>query len=352
MSIPIGLLRGSGASLLLSAAFVLCWSSGFIGAKLGTGGAPALTVLTWRFLPLAVVLLCAAAVTRKAWRGLAARDIARQVLVGVLSQSGYLLTVYYAIQLGVSSGTTALIDGVQPLVAGALAGPLLGAYVSRGQWWGLALGAGGVALVTLADAGATGGGVAWWAYLIPFLGMLSLVAATFVEGRSRRKVSPLVSMTVHCTASAVVFTALAAVAGAAVPPAETSFWVATAWLVLPPTLGGYGLYWLILRRSGITRVNTLMFLMAPVTALWGAAAFGEHFGPQTAAGLAIGLVAVAVVHRGESRRTKEPREDDAGENDCDGSDRARHDLSGAGRGRTSEAAPASRSRPPRSTSRP
>ncbi|MFF4801217.1 hypothetical protein ACFY1U_22950 [Streptomyces sp. NPDC001351] len=42
----------------------------------------------------------------------------------MLSQSGYLLTVYYAIQLGVSSGTTALIDGVQPLVAGALAGPL------------------------------------------------------------------------------------------------------------------------------------------------------------------------------------------------------------------------------------
>ena len=46
--------------------------------------------------------------------------------MGALSQSGYLLTVYYAIELGVSSGTTALIDGTQPLVAGALAGPLLG----------------------------------------------------------------------------------------------------------------------------------------------------------------------------------------------------------------------------------
>ncbi|GHH48350.1 drug/metabolite transporter (DMT)-like permease [Streptomyces candidus] len=306
MTIPIGLLRGPGANLLLSAAFVLCWSSGFIGAALDAGSASAVTVLMWRFLPLAVVLLCAAAVTGRAWRGLDARTLARQALIGVLSQSGYLLTVYYAIQLGVSSGATALIDGVQPLVAGALAGPLLGAYVSRSQWLGLALGAGGVVLVTLADADATGGTVVWWAYGIPFLGMLSLVAATFLQGRSRRTVSALVSMTVHCTVSAVVFTTLAVATGAAVPPAESSFWLATAWLVLLSTFGGYGLYWLILRRSGITRVNTLMFLMAPVTALWGAAAFGDHFGPQTAAGLAMGLAAVIVVQRGETRRAGGP----------------------------------------------
>ena len=170
----------------LSLAFVLCWSSGFIGAKLGAGSAPALTVLMWRFLPLAVVLVVVAVVVRSAWRGLTARDLARQAVVGVLSQSGYLLSVYHAIQLGVSSGTTALIDGVQPLVAGALAGPLLGQYVSGRQWLGLGLGLGGVAVVTLADA-AAGGDVAWWAYGIPLLGMLSLVAATFLESRARSR---------------------------------------------------------------------------------------------------------------------------------------------------------------------
>ncbi|MFC9063546.1 EamA family transporter, partial [Streptomyces sp. NPDC057074] len=77
-----------------------------------------------------------------------------------------------------------------------------------------------------------------------------------------------------------------------------SFWLATAWLVVLPTFGGYGLYWLIMRRSGVTEVNTLMFLMAPVTAVWGALMFGEHFGPQTAVGLAVGLAAVVVVRRG------------------------------------------------------
>ncbi len=136
--------------------------------------------------------------------------------------------------------------------------------------------------------------------------MFSLVAATFLESRSRVRVAPLVSMTVHCATSAVVFTALAVGTGAAKPPAGTSFWVAITWLVVLSTFGGYGLYWLILRRSGVTEVNTLMFLMAPVTAVWGALAFDEPFGPQTALGLAVGLTAVVVVHRGNASRAPRP----------------------------------------------
>lgn len=292
----------SGVGLLVSAGFVVCWSSGFIGAKLGAGSAAAVTVLMWRFLPLALVLLAVAAVAaRKPWRGLTARDVARQAVIGALSQSGYLLTVYYAIQLGVSSGTTALIDGTQPLVAGALAGPLLRQYVTGRQWVGLCLGLGGVLIVTTADAGA-GGKAAGWAYAVPFLGMFALVAATFLESRARTRVAPVVSLTVHCATSAVIFSGLALATGAATPPADATFWLAIGWLVVLSTLGGYGLYWLILRRSGVTKVNTLMFLMAPVTALWGAVMLGEPFSPQTAVGLGVGLAAVVVVQWGSGRR--------------------------------------------------
>lgn len=285
-------------NILLSVGFVLCWSSGFIGAKLGAGSACAVTILMWRFLPLAAVLVVVA-IAGRSWRGLTVRDVARQAAIGILSQSGYLLTVYYAIQLGVSSGTTALIDGVQPLVAGALAGPLLRQYVSRRQWLGLCLGVSGVAMVTTADSAASAD-VAWWAYLIPFLGMLALVAATFIESRSRTQVPPGVAMTTHCLTSAAVFTALAVGTGSAAPPDQVTFWCAIAWLVALSTFGGYGLYWMILRRSGVAKVNTLMFLMAPVTAVWGALMFGEPFGYWTVLGLLVGLAAVAIVHRSGS----------------------------------------------------
>ncbi|MFD8572134.1 DMT family transporter, partial [Streptomyces sp. NPDC059639] len=282
-------------NVLLSVGFVLTWSSGFIGAKLGAAEASAVTTLMWRFLPLALVL--AAVVGRRAVRELTARSLARQIAVGALSQSGYLLTVYYAIQLGVSSGTTALIDGTQPLVAGALAGPLLRQYVTARQWAGLCLGLAGVLVVTTADATAVTG-VPPWAYGIPFLGMMSLVAATFVESRSATRVEPMVGLGVHCATSAVVFTLLAVATGDAAPPAAPSFWLSLVWLIGLSTFGGYGLYWVVLRRDGLTRVNTLMFLMAPVTAVWGAVMFGEPFGVRTALGLALGLAAVVVVRLG------------------------------------------------------
>lgn len=295
MSKPIGL-------SLLGAAFVLSWSSGFVGAKLGTGGAPVLTVLMWRFLPAAVLLGLVLAL--QARPRLTPRSAGRHVTVGLLSQTTYLLTVYGAIGLGVSTGTTALIDGVQPLVAAALVGPLLGLAVTGRQWAGLALGLVGVALVTWADASAPSTTAGRWAYALPFLGMVGLVASTILERRAPERVPPLTALTVHCATSAVVLTALAVATGAAVPPANPSFWLATAWLVVLPTVGGYGLYWVLVERIGVTAVNGLMFLIAPVTSVWGALMFGEPFTVLTAAGLALALVAAATVSRPSGRRSR------------------------------------------------
>ena len=137
--------------------------------------------------------------------------------------------------------------------------------------------------------------------------MLALVAATFAEQRSPGPVAPLPALTIHCTASALAFAAIAVAAGAAVPPAEPSFWLAVGWLIVFATLGGYGLYWVALRRGGVTDVNALMFLMAPVTAVWGAAMFGEPLGPRTIAGLLICLAAVRIVRGGREVRERRPR---------------------------------------------
>ncbi|RJQ80360.1 DMT family transporter [Pseudonocardiaceae bacterium YIM PH 21723] len=285
--IGIPLRRSTLVTLGLGALFVLCWSSGFIGAKLGATGAPVTTVLMWRSLPLAVLL--APLLTRPG------PGLGRQVAIGVLSQAAYLLTVYWAIGLGVNTGTTALIDGIQPLVVAALAGPLLGTAVTGRQWLGLGTGLAGVLLVIVADAGAAGPGTPWWAYLVPFAGMGCLVTATFLDRGARHRPSPARALAIHCASSGVVFTALALAAGEAVPPAAPGFWIAMAWLIVFATFGGYGLYWLLLNRTGVTTVNTLMFLIPAVTALWGTAMFGEPFTVFTATGLALALLATALV---------------------------------------------------------
>jgi len=301
MSKPIGVpgSRGTVLTVVLSLVFVLCWSSGFVGAKLGAQDADVRTVLMWRLLPLAAVLLPVALLRHRAQRGTAAAltpaDVRRQVLVGALSQSGYLLTVYWAIGLGVSTGTTALVDGTQPLVVAALAGPLLGVAVTGRQWVGLLVGLAGVLAVTWADAGSSDSSAPPWAYAVPFLGMLALVAATVVERRSGTRPRPLQNLAIHCTTSAVVFTAVAVLGGVAAVPDRPEFWTATAWLVVFPTFGGYGLYWVLLDRAGVTTVNSLLFLVPPVTTAWGATAFGEPVTPLTVAGLGLALAATWLV---------------------------------------------------------
>lgn len=305
MTIPIGIPRVA-VTTGLAALFVVCWSSGFVGAKLGAQAYAVSTVLAWRFLPLAGVLLLVTALRRDRTRPGRA-ELLRQSVIGLLSQSGYLLTVYWAIDLGVSTGTTALVDGTQPLVVAALAGPLLGVALRGRQRAGLLLGLVAVGAVTWADAGAPGTHAAPWAYVVPFAGMACLVAATFLERRSPGPPAPWRNLTIHCTTSAVVFSLIALVRGTAVPPPEPAFWVATAWLVAFPTFGGYGLYWLLLQRVGITTVNSLLFLVPPVTTAWGALWFGEPVSAVTIVGLTLALLATWLVtaEGGGARRRKQ-----------------------------------------------
>ena len=279
----------------LAVLFVGCWSSGFIGAKLGAAEAAVPTVLMWRFLPLAALLVPLAVVDARRRGSVPPRGaLGRHAVIGLLSQSGYLLTVYGAIGLGVSTGTTALIDGVQPLVAAALVGPLLGIAVSGRQWVGLGVGLAGVTVVSWTDATSPATHAPGWAYLVPLAGMLALIASTFLERRARVLTPPLQALTIHCTTSALVLSAIALAAGAATPPGSRSFWLATAWLVVLPTFGGYGLYWILVERIGVTPVNSLMFLIAPVTTVWGALMFGEPLTLATTVGLSLALVGALV----------------------------------------------------------
>jgi drug/metabolite transporter (DMT)-like permease len=134
---------------LTEAGFVVMWSSGFIGASLGTPEAGTPTLMVWRFLLAAGLLLVGILLLRRRWPGL--REIAVQGVVGLLAQGVYLTGVVGAVEFGVTAGTTALIAALQPLLAAALAGPVLGEHVGRQQWAGLAVGLVGVALVVGGD---------------------------------------------------------------------------------------------------------------------------------------------------------------------------------------------------------
>src|SRR5215211_5711984 len=153
--------------------FVVMWSSGFIGARLGTPEAGTPTLMAWRFFLAAGLLLVGAFLLQRRLPGL--REIAVQSVVGLLAQGVYLTGVVGAVEFGVTAGTSALVAALQPLLAAALAGPVLGEHVGRQQWAGLAVGLVGVALVVGGDVRVAEAPL--WAYAMPFAGMAGLVAA-------------------------------------------------------------------------------------------------------------------------------------------------------------------------------
>ncbi|HEX6447766.1 MAG TPA: DMT family transporter [Streptosporangiales bacterium] len=279
----------------LAAGFVLSWSSGFVGAELGSRTAPATTLLTWRFLLSAVLLGAAVLLRGRSGRGARARGVAGQAVVGLLAQGGYLAGVVGAVQLGVPAAVTALVAALQPLVAGALARPVLGERVRARQWLGLGAGFGGVALVVAGGITAPRG-TPGWAYALPFAGMLSLVAATLLDRRLAAPMPLTGGLAVQTAASGVVFVAIAAPTGTLLPPADTTFWLAVAWTVLLSGIGGYGTYWLAARRVGVTRLNALLYLTPPTTAVWAYAMFGQPIGVLTVAGMAVCALTVPLAY--------------------------------------------------------
>jgi drug/metabolite transporter (DMT)-like permease/dihydrofolate reductase len=317
----------AGSRALAEVGFVVMWSSGFIGASLGTATASTPTLMAWRFLLAAGLLLGGVFLLRRGWPG--PREVLVQSLVGCLAQVLYLIGVVGAVELGVAAGTAALVAALQPLLTAALSGPVLGERMRRRQWTGLVVSLFGVALVMEGSA-RVGGAASLWVYVMPFVGMAGLVAATLLQRRETLKAGPDVSLDValaiQCATSALLFALLALVWGGLEPPGGVGFWVAIGWFVVLSTFVGYGFYWQALKVSGVARVSNLAYLTPPTTMVWAYLMLDESIGSLALTGLVIcfGGVLVASARNGETRRQPTERR---GQSDGQG-DRGSLDVAG------------------------
>jgi len=297
MSKQIGLLR-SVVTVAAAVAFIVTWSSGFIIPAYATVDVSPLTLLVWRFVPLAVLLLAVLRLSGAA-KGLNIRDVRTQATIGLFAQFGYCVAVYGAVAAGIATGTVALIDAVQPLVVAVLVGPVLGLRVRGAQWAGLVIGAVGVLLVVRSQFGSSEAPA--MAYPLPAVAMVCLIVGTLLQRKSAVKSGVLLTLTIHVTVTAVLLLVIAAVTGTLLPPASASFWLAVALTAVFPTLAAYGLYWWLLRRVGITALQALLFLIAPATSLAGSILLGEPMTVVTVAGFILCGIGVAVVLTSEAR---------------------------------------------------
>ncbi len=271
------------------ALFVLLWSTGFIGSKLGLPYAEPLTFLLLRFAFVLLLLLPAAIVLRSRWPA-NRRQAAHLAVAGVLLHGGYLGGVFSAIHHGMPAGIVSLIVGVQPLLTAAAAGTFLGERVTRRQWLGLGLGLAGVAL-TVSDKAAWGAPSAASA-IAAAIALLSITAGTLYQKRHGAAAGLAASSIIQFAAAGAVLLPIALATERMEVRWTAQFMFALGWLVIVLSLGAISLLYLLLRRGEAARVSTLFYATPPTTAVMAWYLFGERLGAPAWAGMA--LVAAAI----------------------------------------------------------
>ncbi|MBK9624089.1 MAG: DMT family transporter [Rhodocyclaceae bacterium] len=265
--------------------FVLLWSTGFIGARLGLPHAEPLTFLLLRYAVVIVLLAAVAAVMRAPWPK-TARAWLHIGVSGVLVHAIYLGGVFVAISRGLPAGVSSVVVGIQPLLTAAVAGWLLGESVTRKQWLGLALGFLGVVLVVQAKFGTEFG---WSALLPAVLALLGITSGTIYQ----KRFCPHFDLRTGAVAQFLPTLLLTAIAASMTESFAVSwtgeFIFALAWLILVLSLGAISLLNLLIRRGGAVNVASLFYLVPPTTALLAWWLFNE-----TLTGLALLGMALAV----------------------------------------------------------
>ncbi|MCU7374056.1 EamA family transporter [Paucibacter sp. O1-1] len=257
---------------LLALAVVAIWGSNFVVIKLGLNALPPLLFAALRFFFAVLPAIFFLPRPQVGWRNLAAYGL----LIGV----GQFGVLYLAMRAQISPGLASLVVQTQVFFTLLLAMRLAKERVQGYQWLGLALAAGGIAVIASHTDGST-----------TVLGVLMVLAAAFswacgnLVGKRAGRVNMLAYMvwTSLFAVPPLILLSLLVEGPAAIAQglqqAGWDTWAAVLWQSVGNTLFGYGVWgWLLARHAAATIVP--MALLVPVFGIGSAALLlGEPLPP-------------------------------------------------------------------------
>lgn len=281
---------GDTGRWLLPASLVtvyVVWGSTYFAIRLALESFPPFLMAAVRFLCAGALLYGLArlrgepAPTRAQWLNSAK--------VGALLLAGGNGLVVFAEQY-VASGLAAILIASVSLWA-TLFGGLFGAWPTRRQWVGIAIGLGGLTLLNVgADLRGNTLGIAAL--------LLAAVSWAFGSVWSRRLSLPSSAMAsaAEMLAGGVLLLGITAVRGERLSHAPSlSATLALAYLVLFGSILAFSAYVLLIRRASPAVATSYAYVNPVVAVLLGVSFGGEHIGPLTIVALAIILSGVALV---------------------------------------------------------
>ena len=127
--------------------FVVLWSTGFIGSRMGAPYSEPMMFLTLRFGSVLVLLLIISLIQNARWP--TPRQGFHAFVSGFLIHGVYLSGVFWAIDDGMPAGLFALMTGLQPVLTAFFAHLILKEQITRNHVIGFLLGLIGISMVLL-----------------------------------------------------------------------------------------------------------------------------------------------------------------------------------------------------------
>ncbi len=272
-------------------AFVILWSTGFVGAKYGLPYADPFIFLSIRVFIAAIILLFIA-LALHAPIAIGGTAIKNSALIGFFLHACYLGGVFFAISEGLSAGVAALVTSLQPVLVSVLALLFLGEKLKKSQLLGLGLGFGGVILVLAPTFSLD---IALTAFIGIIVALIGSTSATLLQKKIGSDIPLLAGTAYQYLASGVVLAVAALVTGGTSIQWSAKFISSFIWLILGLSVGAILLLLWLLNTSSTASVSSLLYLVPPATAIEAYFLFGEALSPQGLFGVAITAVGVWLV---------------------------------------------------------
>ena len=275
-------------------AFVVLWSTGFIGAKYAVPYMEPFSVLLLRMLLTLVVFVGLIAWRRPKW--CSARDAGHQMVVGFLVHACYLGGVFAAIDWSLPAGTTSLIMGIQPLLTALAGWVLFSEGLRRTQWLGLVCGFFGVMLV-VGQNSMEGSAVSWDAWCAAFIALLAISMGTLYQKRFGVGVDLMVGAFYQYLSTAIVMAILVWLFDSGVVDWSWPLIVSVGWMVIALSVAAILLLLVMIREGEASKVASYFYLVPVLTAIEAWFLFDETLNTIGVVGILVTVLGVYLTVR-------------------------------------------------------
>ncbi|WP_316863041.1 DMT family transporter [uncultured Cohaesibacter sp.] len=275
--------------------FVVLWSTGFVGSRMGAPYSEPMTFLSLRFGSVMILLLILSLALGAKWP--TPRQSLHAFISGFMIHGIYLSGVFWAIDDGMPAGLFALVTGLQPVLTAFFAHAILKETINRNHVIGLGLGLVGISLVLLPRLHGGAFSVTPQQICVAVIAIVGISLGTVYQKRFASNLDMRTATIWQYLAALLLCGSLSCLLESQTIIWSGAFIFALGWLVLVLSIGAiFMLLWLI-EHGAVSNTASLFYLVPAVTAVISFLLFDEPITLLQIVGMIITAASVILASR-------------------------------------------------------